>query len=224
MNATDLEAQRALFEGWARSTEGGAWHEDALGRIGLTYEFDSVKSEWEVWQAALAAQAQVVKQEPVAGVVGRIGDTLRIGWLRPENVKVGSLLYASPFEQSPVVQQSPPAIGSPFNGGIYAGIIRGVSGQPDAHLIVLPEEAEGLNWEDAVAFAAAAGGDLPTRREQAILYVNVPELFQPDWYWSGEQHASNPASAWFQYFDRGYQTSTHKSAELRTVAVRRVSI
>ena len=61
------------------------------------------------------------------------------------------------------VSTIPAAIGAAFEGGVYAGIIRGVAGLPDMHLVLLPGRAEDVTWDQSVAFAADAGGELPTR-------------------------------------------------------------
>ena len=116
----------------------------------------------------------------------------------------------------------PAAIGAAFAGGIYAGISRGVDGGPDQHLVLLPGEAEDVNWEAAGAFAADAGGELPTRAEQALLFANLKDQFQRDWYWSSEQ--AGPSSAWLQLFGFGYQFSFLRSYEGRARAVRRLPI
>lgn len=89
----------------------------------------------------------------------------------------------------------PAAIGAAFEGGIYAGIVRGVAGQPDMHLVLLGA-AEDVTWDQAKEFAASVGGELPTRSEQALLFANLKDEFHEDWYWSGEQHASSPSAAW----------------------------
>jgi hypothetical protein len=110
------------------------------------------------------------------------------------------------------------------DGELYAGIILGKDGQPDHHLILLPGEAESVNWKAAKEFATKAGGELPTRREQSLLYANLKEHFQERAYWSGEQHAANSGCAWSQLFDNGYQYGNHKCGQLRARAVRRSSI
>lgn len=109
-------------------------------------------------------------------------------------------------------------------GEHYAGIILGKDGEPDHHLILLPGEAESVNWAQAKEFAAKAGGELPTRREQSLLFTNLKEQFQPRWYWSGEQHASNSGYAWYQGFYDGTQNYTHKGGTCRARAVRRLVI
>ncbi|SIQ21296.1 hypothetical protein SAMN05880566_102205 [Janthinobacterium sp. TND4EL3] len=113
-------------------------------------------------------------------------------------------------------------IGAAFAGGIYAGISRGVDGAPDEHLVLLPGEAVDIDWEAAGTFAASAGGVLPTRAEQALLYENLKHEFEPNWYWSSEQ--AGPSDAWFQYFYYGYQLSYYRSYEGRARAVRRLPI
>ena len=109
-------------------------------------------------------------------------------------------------------------------GEIYAGLILGLDGQADHHLVLLPGEAEKVTWKGAQDFAAKLGGELPTRREQALLYANLKHEFQPNWYWSGEQHASGDDYAWGQLFGYGYQDNISKSSELRARAVRRLII
>jgi hypothetical protein len=109
-------------------------------------------------------------------------------------------------------------------GEVYAGILLGKGGAPDQHIILLPGDAEELNWEAAKAWAAEVGGELPTRREQHLLIANLKEEFKSDWYWSSEQHASFSDYAWLQSFSYGYQDSFHKNYELRARAVRRLVI
>lgn len=129
------------------------------------------------------------------------------------------------------VTKAPAAIGKELigQGGIYAGLMRGRDGAPDYHLIVGPELPTS-NWNAAVAAAAELEIDghtdftLPFRNEQSLLFANVPELFEKDWYWSGEQHASDPDCAWMQNFDLGDQDGCRKSVEFRARAVRRLKI
>ena len=110
-------------------------------------------------------------------------------------------------------------------GEHYAGIALGEDGEPDHHLILLAGEAESVNWAQAKDFAAKAGGELPTRREQSLLFANLKEQFQSCWYWSGEQRASISDCAWVQYFGSGGQSSGgRKNGGCRARAVRRLVI
>ena len=107
-------------------------------------------------------------------------------------------------------------------GEEYAGVIVGKDGECCYHLILLPDDKDDLNWEAAKAWAASVGGELPNRREQALLYANLKDQFQSAWYWSSEQHASYSDFAWSQDFYYGGQGSYDKSSELRARAVRRL--
>ena len=125
-----------------------------------------------------------------------------------------------------------PAIGQPWpgQGGIYAGVVRGRDGGPDYHLIVAEEDRNDIKWKPAMEWAAGLRIDghndftLPWRAEQAILFGNVPELFQTTWYWSREQPAELGAFAWYQSFDVGHQYDCRKTGEFRARAVRRLVI
>ena len=108
-------------------------------------------------------------------------------------------------------------------GEHYAGIIVGKDGEASYHLILLPGEGDDLDWNAAKDWAKEIGGELPTRREQSLLYANLKEHFQGFYYWSGEQH-ENKAYAWCQVFGTGYQTITITHVELQARAVRRISI
>ena len=109
-------------------------------------------------------------------------------------------------------------------GEIYAGIILGKDGAPDQHLILLPGQANDVSFADAGKWAKKAGGELPTRREQSLLFANCKDLFDQRAYWSSEQHSADPVYAWFQTFYVGSQGSYPKSDELRARAVRRLII
>jgi hypothetical protein len=109
------------------------------------------------------------------------------------------------------------------SGEQYAGIILS-KGKPTHHLILLAGEIDKATWPKAGAWAKKQGGELPTRREQALLFANVPGEFKPEWYWSSEQHASYPSGAWVQSFSFGGQTGNLKDYGSRARAVRRLKI
>lgn len=105
-------------------------------------------------------------------------------------------------------------------GERYAGLVLAADGTPSHHLVLLPDEAGEVCWEDAKTWANQRG-ELPTRQEQALLYANLKGEFQPTWYWSGEAHETDGSIAWCQHFDYGYQGTIHEHGELRARAVRR---
>ena len=119
------------------------------------------------------------------------------------------------------IQQLLPALNE---GEHYAGILLDDNGAPSHHLILLPGDRDDGPWRDAIEWAKSIGGELPTRREQALLYANLPKQFQNDWYWSCEQHAAVSVYAWMQGFGNGDQFNGHKSYNHRARAVRRSSI
>jgi hypothetical protein len=128
--------------------------------------------------------------------------------------------------------QAIPNIGQvwPGEGGINAGLRRGLDGGPDYYLILHPDALKASKWDDAVAWAKDLKADghtdfrLPLRADQSLLFSNVPELFEKEWYWSGEQAASDPATAWYQSFSYGIQFNGWKLSDFRARAVRRLVI
>jgi hypothetical protein len=106
-------------------------------------------------------------------------------------------------------------------GESYAGLLLSADGMPSHHLVLLPGSAEGVDWKAAKAWAASAGGELPTRREQALLYANLKAEFKSAWYWSGEEHEGFGSYAWGLYFSYGNQNYNLKSYEGQARAVRR---
>mgnify|MGYP000565411135 FL=1 len=107
-------------------------------------------------------------------------------------------------------------------GERYAGLVLDDNGEPSHHLVLLPGEAEEVNWDEAKDWVIEQGGGLPTRQEQALLYANLKSEFKSAWYWSNE--ANGDASAWYQNFNYGDQYYFHQLNELRARAVRRLSI
>lgn len=137
-------------------------------------------------------------------------------------------------EKSPLyfATSLPPRIGEVWasQGGVYAGIARARDGSRDTYLIVGPEYDGTAEWSAALMWAAGirehgfSDYGLPYRKEQALCFANVPELFKPESYWSCEQRASLSDFAWFQYFNDGYQYYWGKNLKLRARAVRRTKI
>ena len=120
-----------------------------------------------------------------------------------------------------------PKIGHAFPGetGIYAGLVAGDDNfAGDYHLIVLDGDRGGIKWADAKTWAESIGGSLPLRKEQAVMFGNVPQLFEKAWYWSSEQYAGLDEYAWVQSFGYGSQFLTLKDSECRARAVRRIPI
>lgn len=110
------------------------------------------------------------------------------------------------------------------DGEIYAGLILNDDGTPSHHLVLLPGDHEDTTWQAAVDWAKSLGGELPSRREQSLLFANGKQPFERDWYWSGELYASEPSYAWFQDFTSGGQYDCRIYHQCRARSVRRLPI
>jgi len=110
------------------------------------------------------------------------------------------------------------------SGEYYAGIITRKDDARPHHVILLPGDDQFPTWSAAKDWAAKQGGELPSRREQALLYANLKEQFQPTWYWSSEPYASDADCAWYQDFEGGDQDYYSVDGKRRARAVRRLVI
>ena len=123
---------------------------------------------------------------------------------------------------TPTQTNSVPAIGSPWQGGKYAGISIGEDGQPDHSLALLSHKADkAMTWEDAKAWAASFGDGsrLPTKREAALLYANLPGEFDTsDYHWTSTPYSDS--NAWMQSFSYGRQNLNDQSSKRLCRAVR----
>lgn len=126
------------------------------------------------------------------------------------------------------VGNTPPSIGAPWRGGLYAGLVHGADGEPDQHVVLHADaKAEGVDWEQATEWAANLGDgwSLPTRDELALLYASLREVIGSEgWYWTSTQYSR--FGAWVQYFGNGNQDgSDNKSwSGGRARAVRRFGV
>lgn len=108
-------------------------------------------------------------------------------------------------------------------GERYAGLILDEQGQPSHHLILLPDrEEKDLNWADAKKWAESVGGELPTRKEQSLLFANLKAELEALWHWSSEAHKD--AYAWVQDFYDGNQFNLNVYDDTRARAVRRIGV
>ncbi len=110
------------------------------------------------------------------------------------------------------------------DGEHYAGLALNDDGTPSHHLVLLPGDHDDDTWQAAMEWAKSINGELPTRREQSLLFANCKQHFKPDWYWSGEPYASVARYAWFQSFLYGYQSFSYVNLHCRARAVRRLPI
>ena len=156
-------------------------------------------------------------------------NTITLESIKAEHTRLAEMIAA--FEAQSTTAESihfPELLLELNPGERYAGLIIGKDGEPSYHLVLRPGSAENLTWDKAVEWAAKQGGDyaasLPTRNEQSLLFANLKDEFEREWYWSSEAHASESGWAWTQDFDNGYQDYYPKGNELRARAVRRLVI
>lgn len=140
--------------------------------------------------------------------------------IEAEQAKVSELI--AKFKANQSRQFNLPAITLDLaSGEECAGLVLTSEGKPSHYLILLPNEAKDVTFNEAVEWAKEQGGDLPSREEQALLLANLKKHFQPEYYWSGIEHPSNKGYAFVQYFGSGYQDSNGKYDKVRARAVRR---
>ena len=117
---------------------------------------------------------------------------------------------------------------NPFNlvlveGEVWVGI--SLEGEPHHVILLSATPDKDLKWQEALAWAKSVGGELPTRREQSVMFGNRREgQYQNRWYWSCEQSAGNDDYAWVQGFYYGGQSYDRNDTHNRARAVRRVPI
>lgn len=107
-------------------------------------------------------------------------------------------------------------------GEEYAGLILGKD-EPDYHLVLLPGETDDASWSHAASWAQEHGGVLPSRRELALLFANLRESFERNWYWSSETHETRQQLVWGQNFASGIQTIYGRPYRGHARAVRRIN-
>jgi hypothetical protein len=110
-------------------------------------------------------------------------------------------------------------------GESQRGLILTPQGTPDYFLVLLPGCLERATHEEALAWAKKQGGELPDRRDGALLYANNADgAIAKEWHWLKDLLAGDPDCAWGQFFDYGCQGWGGRGSQYRAVAVRRVSI
>ena len=107
-------------------------------------------------------------------------------------------------------------------GERYAGPVLDDDGMVKHHLVLLAARPDvDLNWKAAQAWAEEAGGTLPDRQEQALLFANCKAALPQRWCWSSEAEGSS--YAWCCLFSYGTQRYRGTSYEGCAVAVRRLN-
>ena len=114
-----------------------------------------------------------------------------------------------------------PPLGQTLEGGIFAGLTTRKDGTHCA-VALLPGRKEDITWQDAKAWAADLGGELPTRPVAALLYANCKPHLEPTWHWTTDEEGAS--FAWGCDFYDGHQYDDRKSYEGSVVAVRLIPL
>ncbi len=118
----------------------------------------------------------------------------------------------------------------PVHQGIYAGIARSFSGEPESHIILLDAESpnELMNWADATEWAKNLGEatGLPTKHEAVLLECNLAEeLGDYGYVWTSTSKEAR--RAWHQLWYSSlpdFQSSDGKAGTLCVRAVKRLPV
>ncbi|MGQ7907273.1 DUF1566 domain-containing protein [Burkholderia sp. BC1] len=147
--------------------------------------------------------------------------TITLEAIQAEHTRIAAMIEE--FKKQPrATEYRVDAVTIPLAAGEHcAGPILNEDGALSHYLILLPGEAESVTWSQAREWAEQQGGELPSRREQSLLFANLRGEFESAWYWSGEAHESESGWAWCQLFFIGTQSSTRQLLQLRARAVRR---
>jgi len=66
--------------------------------------------------------------------------------------------------------------------------------------------------------------EFPSQTQAELFRKGAQEAFEPEWYWTSTQHASDSASAWCQDFGIGTQNTGYKTGKFRVRFFRRLPI
>ncbi|WP_186140100.1 DUF1566 domain-containing protein [Burkholderia gladioli] len=147
--------------------------------------------------------------------------TITLASIEAEHARISALIEQ--FKKQPAATELRiPSVTIPLAAGErLAGAILNGDGTVAHYVILMPGDADEVNWQSAKEWAAEQGGELPTRREQSLLFTNLRDAFESAWYWSAESHESNSGWAWCQDFYDGTQSYDLQGHEFRARAVRR---
>ncbi|WP_186200619.1 DUF1566 domain-containing protein [Burkholderia gladioli] len=147
--------------------------------------------------------------------------TITLASIEAEHARISALIEQFKKQPAPTELRIP-AVTIPLAAGErLAGAILNDDGTIAHYTILLPGDVDDVAWSAAKDWAAQQGGELPTRREQSLLFTNLRDEFESAWYWSAEAHESNSGWAWYQDFDTGGQNGSRQGNEFRARAVRR---
>jgi hypothetical protein len=154
-----------------------------------------------------AAYLMLIKTKPTETSM-----TVTLDQIKTEQSRLSALIAA--FEQLPA-PYLPEGVTLSSDERYLCSITR-PNGET-CHIILLPTDFAADNWANQMERAKAAGGDLPSRVEQALLLECVHEEFKEEAYWSNTQHSDDSDYAWFQSFSYGTQSTSRRASSSERV-------
>lgn len=120
----------------------------------------------------------------------------------------------------PIKFQDLPAVAARLDDGTFAGVIS--IKQAHYAVVLLDPQGSDLTHSEAAAWAAANGGELPTRPVAALLFTNLKNLLREEWHWTADTQGA--FHVWDCDFYDGTQDLNHKSCKGSAIAVKLIPI
>lgn len=170
----------------------------------------------------------------IQGTLADAGGRLSLGQTKYQQLVADAYAMADHaliYSRGGQPRNAPRAIGSVWQGGVYAGLVLGLDDKT-YHLVVNPEQyLDAADWAFATAWAGRlrAGGHkdwrLPTRREALVVNANVQPRPQPKvWRWLGEGTGMDDHCAWAERQVDGFMDTLNMDVQCSAYAVRTVEV
>ncbi len=122
------------------------------------------------------------------------------------------------------------ALGAPFEGGTFVGVITLKDGAHVAVVLLADKPTKRMKHAAAKTWAESVDGVLPTRPVAALLYAHAKTEFEPDLYWTADTldadtgDKDDASYAWGCHFYGGAQGYDSTSVERAARAVRLIHL
>ena len=186
------------------------------------------------------AKVNIPLQSLLEQIGSNIQATITIGASAPKAPKIGEPwpgqggIYAGVMrghagkpDYHLILAVDPSAKFEEMEWGEHGSLLEGASDEWDGHAnthAIMQHEGDFPAAEAAINTFVDGHRDfyLPSKRESALLYANLPEHFEKVWHWTSTQVSASYAA--IQDFSDGGQLSYGEDVELRVRVVRRLTI
>ncbi len=125
------------------------------------------------------------------------------------------------FADLPELDAAMPSLGTTPGGSIFCGITTNPDGVHCA-VVLLPDQGNELDHQQALAWAEELGATLPTRPVAALLFANALDKLRGEWHWTADTEGAH--YAWLCHFDSGLQSDELNSFKGSAVAIRLIPL